>query len=373
MDNRLPRLTAILILAAAALVARPRSPRDDSSPEPASSPLAKPTSGGASASTKPPVDDAVTAGDRLLLQAVLQLERRSSITARVSHRVFLRGRQLSGRGGYWQLGSGEDLRVRFELQVADQEASLLQIANSPFLWLDRRFATGRTVVRIDLRQLRADPVLAAAAFDDIQPGEASWASVRGELAMQSGGLPRLLAALGENFSFMPPQAMRLVPRGQSQSSSIPFFAVVGHWKPHKLRQLLDSQASAASEISETPTANDGTQVAFVPDRLPEEVLLLFGQTDLFPYRIEYRRLETPKVSGTDAAPIPYQLSANPKVVMEFSDVAFDVPIAAGQFDYTPRDVDWVDQTAAVLERLRRERQEKLAARAETAATATLPR
>ena len=57
-----------------------------------------------------------------------------------------------------------------------------------------------------------------------------------------------------------------------------------------------------------------------------------------------------------APPIPYQLSADPLVVLELSDVTFDVPIDAGQFDYNPRDVDWVDQTAKVLERLRKQRQ-----------------
>jgi hypothetical protein len=228
-------------------------------------------------------------------------------------------------------------------------------------------------VRIDLRQLRSDPVLAATGFDDIQPGEASWASARGELAMQSGGLPRLLAGLAENFSFLPPQAMRLVPRGQSPPTGIPFFAVVGHWRPSALGRLLAHQASAAYEgVAATPS-NEGRHVVSVPDRLPEEVLLLFGQTDLFPYRLEYRHRETPQASDTNAATAPYQLSAKPMVVMEFSDVAFDVPIAAGQFDYTPRDVDWVDQTAAVLERLRRERQDKVAARAETGGSAASPR
>lgn len=297
----------------------------------------------------------MTVGDRLIVQASIQLERRGSVTARLNHEVILGGKNLSGRGSYWQQGSGDDLRVRLELQVVDQDASLLQVSNSPFLWLDRRLPTGRTVVRIDLRQLRADPILAAASFDNIQPGEASWASAQSELTAQCGGLPRLLAALGENFSFLPPQAMLLVPRGQSKPSSVPFFAVVGHWKQDKLAALLENQES---------------QAAAVPDRLPQEVLLLFGQTDLFPYRIEYRALETPPSKSANATAIPYQLSTRPMVVLELSDVAFDVPIAAGQFDYAPRDVDWVDQTAAILERLRRERQEKLAVRASTGSPAT---
>jgi hypothetical protein len=95
--------------------------------------------------------------------------------------------------------------------------------------------------------------------------------------------------------------------------------------------------------------------------MPEEVLLLVGQADLFPYRIEYRRLETPQSSG-DGPPIPYQLSVHPMVVLELTDVVFDSQIAAGQFDYMPGDADWVDQTTAILQRLRQERQAQVATR-----------
>jgi hypothetical protein len=96
--------------------------------------------------------------------------------------------------------------------------------------------------------------------------------------------------------------------------------------------------------------------------MPEEVLLLVGQTDLFPYRIEYRRLETPEASGDNGPRMPYQLSVHPMVVLELSDVAFDAPIEIGQFDYAPGDADWSDQTTAILERLRQERRAQVASR-----------
>jgi hypothetical protein len=50
------------------------------------------------------------------------------------------------------------------------------------------------------------------------------------------------------------------------------------------------------------------------------------------------------------------------VVLELSDVVFDAPIAAGQFDYAPGDADWVDQTTAILERLRQQKQAQVATR-----------
>ncbi len=258
---------------------------------------------------------------------------------------------MYGVGSYWQQGSGDSLRVRLEIQIVGQEASLLQISNSWFLWIDRRLPTGRNVSRINLRQLRADPMLSGTGLEAIQPGKATWSPIEPELLAHCGGLPSLFAALGESFSFLPPQAMRLAIASPdaSQPASIPVFAVVGHWTPKKLTSLLavDSQPLTIDKL---------------PERLPQEVLLLVGQADLFPYRIEYRRLETPLAASRETPPAPYQLSANPMVVLELSDIAFDVPIAAGQFDYNPGDANWVDQTAATLERLRRERQEQVAAR-----------
>jgi hypothetical protein len=219
------------------------------------------------------------------------------------------------------------------------------------------------VTRIDLRLLRADPVLSAAEPISIKPGEASWSPIQPDLTAHSGGLTSLLAALSDNFTFLPPQAMRLAvaPPLSSQSMNIPVFAVVGYWKLDKLAVL------HGGNKSESPAEGDGYQlVRALPARLPQEVLLLVGQTDFFPYRVEYRRLETPRQTNRGQPPIPFQLSANPIAVLELSDVSLDVPIDAGQFDYSPRDVELIDdQTAKLIERLRKQRQAQLAKRDET--------
>jgi hypothetical protein len=297
---------------------------------------------------------AASSGDRLLVQVLNQLERRRSLTARLSYGVSLRGERLTGRGGYWQQGSGEDLRVRLELQMIGQDSSLLQVSNGRALWTDRRLPIGRTVSQINLRQLRSDTLLHEDSFNQIRPGEASWSPTQPDLLACYGGLPRLVASLSENFDFMPQQAMRLVSPGSPPQASMPYFAVVGHWKPEKLAMLAGRESSAESPGPETEGEHSG--------RFPQEVLLLIGQADLFPYRVEYRRRETQPPAGPNLPAATFQLSPNPYVVLEFSDVAFDVPIAVGQFDYAPGDIDWVDQTATVLERLHRQRQAKVAAR-----------
>ena len=294
-------------------------------------------------------------GQQLLLKAMQRLQRHESVYARLRHQVSLEGNQLFGVGSYWQQGRGDQLQVYLELQIAGQEASLLQVANDRFLWVDRRLPLGRTVTRFDLRALRAEQKatnIQPDALGDKRPAGIDDGSLL--FGAQSGGLPGLFASLLDKFEFMPPQSMRLTlaPPLVAEAMEVPVFAVVGHWKPAKLTALIGGVSQDASGEKQE-SANGKT----IPDRFPQEVLLLLGQADLFPYRVEYRRLETPRPSSVGNPEIVYHLSAAPLVVLEFADVAFGVPIAAGQFDYAPpQSVDWKDQTAALIERLRKERQ-----------------
>ena len=167
-------------------------------------------------------------------------------------RSSIGGQQLYGVGSYWQQGSGEELQR--PARAANRRPgcrSCCRSRNSRFLWIDRRLPTGRSVTRIDLRQLRADPALSAGEPRiDLEPGEASWSPIQPELTAHCGGLPSLLAALGDNFSFLPPQAMRLAlaPPLPTQPTNVPVFAVVGHWKPEKLAALLTESQDDSAEV-----------------------------------------------------------------------------------------------------------------------------
>ena len=102
-------------------------------------------------------------------EARTQLERRTSVTARFRHQVSLDGRQLFGVGGYWQQGSGEDLHMRFELQIANRGDRLLQVSNGRFLWTDQRLPTGRMITRLDLRKVRSEWNRTEEELDDLEP------------------------------------------------------------------------------------------------------------------------------------------------------------------------------------------------------------
>jgi hypothetical protein len=369
MKNILPRLTSLVVVMAALALAVTRhhngaanaqtqqagAEQGAAAPSPYNTPAAVPPAAMAAAAAAAATP---SIGDQLLSHAAARLERRASVTARMRHQAFINGKQLYGIGNYWQQGAADELRVRLELELAGQDTSLLQVSNGYYLWLERNLPTGRVVTTVNLRELRADPSLSAANLDAPEPGTATWS--QSEMIAFTGGLPAMLASLETNFSFMPPQAMRLAAQTSvPNSASIPVFAVVGHWRPEKLAALVSKSEevkvdSGDSARSGSPLSTLHSQLASLPSRFPQEVLLLVGQGDLFPYRIEYRRLETPPESS-DGLPIPYQLSANPMVVIEFIDVAFDTPIAAGQFEYSPGEAEFSDQTAEIIERLRASR------------------
>ncbi len=329
MKHSLPCLTVLAMLAAVTAVV---------ADSPAVAPLSRLP---ATRSQRSASADASPVGDRLVLQALTQLQRHQSVTAHLKYHACLDGQQRDGNGDYWQQNAAASTRVRLELrmQIDDSTASLLQVSGSRFLWTDQRLASGRRVARVDLRKLRADPELALAdPADVIQPGQASWSAVEPASATMSGGLPSLLSSLVENFTFAPPQAMQL-DIGTARTK-LPVWAVVGRWRPEKLAQLVSIPADKP----------EAAALASLPNRLPHEVLLMVGQADLFPCFIEYRRLDEQALSAPPDT--PYRLSPRPMVVMVLSNVAYNVPIAASQFDYAPGEADWVDRTAEVRAQLR---------------------
>jgi hypothetical protein len=342
MKNKLPVLTATLLLAAGGMFGY-RSYRQQREAAAESRPATRVASTSAASTPAQP-----TAGNQLLLEARTQLIRRTNVTARLRHQISLDGRQLFGVGGYWQQGSGDDLHMRLELQIANQETAYLQVSNSRFLWTDQRLPAGRTITRLDLRKVRNEWSRAEQELDELEPGRATGALIEPELSIRHGGLPTLLTSLSDHFTFLPPQSMRWTPAPPLAGlpESFPVFAVVGHWKPEVLALY-------------TPK---GTDVAALPERLPQEVLVLFGQADLFPYRIEYRKQLSPPASAVANDQVaPFQLSSEPLVLVELSAVSFDGQIAAGQFDYSPGDAEWDDHTAEYLDATRLHRQTRMAA------------
>jgi hypothetical protein len=294
-------------------------------------------------STVSRVAEQLSLGDLLIRQASAQLERHATLRAKLRYHLTLDGRQLAGAGSYWQEGSGHNLHIRLELRIAG-ETNLVQVSNGRFMWTDLALPTGRKVSRLDLRQLRSEALLKDSALaNDLDLGQSIWSPLPPQMPTQTCGLPALVAALESSFTFSPPQAMRWTPSPPLPgiAESLPVFAVVGRWKRDQLLLLLPKLERPGGGISDPP------------ERVPQEVLLLIGQSDMFPYRVEYRRLNDPATAKeSEKGRMHLQLSAEPLVLLEYFNVEFNAPIAVGQFDYSPGDTEWNDRTGEHLEYLR---------------------
>jgi hypothetical protein len=343
MKKRLPELTvATALVAVVSIVTRDywASKPPDAQANPAA------------VTNAPPVDSQLrqpTTGDQLVEQARLQLERRHSVTARIRYQASVDDHSLAGFGGYWQQGRGDELQLRFELRVNHEDTSLLQVSDGRFIWTDQRLPSGRMIDRLDLLKVRTATSRTKDEFDDIATTRVDLTPPEPDLALRTGGLPTLLMVISDCFAFTPPQSMRWTPAQplEGLGESLPVFAVVGRWKPEVLALFLP----------------EGGGVNALPDRLPQEVLLLFGQADLFPYRIEFRQL-LPQAAASDAPAqsAAFQLSSDPLMLLELSAVSFDSQVPAGQFQYSAGDANWDDRTADYIESLRRQREQRLARR-----------
>lgn len=262
-------------------------------------------------STAPPINVAGLNGNQVLAMAVERLQGYTGIGARVRHRVEMFNQQLMGAGHYWQGPTGSlQSRLELQLQTDKKTCSWLQVCDGKTLWTYQQFVESRQLTQVDVEK-----VLAATA--DQKPGPSA------PMSLGIGGLPELLRRLNQSFTFSAPEPGTL---GQW-----PVLRLVGEWKPEMLMLLLPKQAKAI-EVGEAPKMRDLAQ------HVPYSVTLYLGQSDLFPYRIEYNRPDTP--------------SGQPMLAMEFFEVRFDLPVDPERFTYRPSYRKIEDRTAQYIQQLR---------------------
>jgi len=325
-------------------------------------------------SQEPKADSAPRPQAREILQAAVRtLDSRDCVSARILQQVDLFDKQLVGSGVYLQQRVGTDqllhvreplplaplagrgggaylppvqeapplpplggrgaggerswdrLLIRLELrtQIGDQQSSLLQILSPPtpaghYLWTYCKLPDEERLSRVDL-------VRAAQALDKAQhtPGLGTEGMLSG-----LGGLPRLLRGLQAAFDFSSAE--------QGHFGRLPVWRLQGQWKPDRLAKILPDQ-KAAIEAGRPP------DLVKLPEHLPDRVVLMLGQDDLFPYRIEYRRGIPEKAGGRN--------DSRALVTMELFDVKLNVPIDRNRFIYNRGSTDFSDQTESFISSL----------------------
>ncbi len=260
-------------------------------------------------------------GQDLLAAAIESLEENEAVRASVRHETTLLGRRVVGRGVYLEQQASPWRRVRLELstQMGEKAGSLVQLCDGRYLWTYDSLAPQPRVEKVDLARV------AEALDDGRQPEDLVDLST----VPTFYGLPKLLKALSRRFAFGRAAPGRWGPARQ------PVWRVEGQW--------IAQQATVDTEHAADRGSSGAAPVRgpALPPLVPDTVVVLLDQQNLFPLRIEFRWTREAAL-GKDAA-----------VVVDLFDVKLDVPIDSTRFSYSPGNLEVVDQTRQAIGRLRR--------------------
>jgi hypothetical protein len=140
----------------------------------------------------------------------------------------------------------------------------------------------------------------------------------GRLLPGPGGLSRVLRGLHAHFDFTTAE--------RGTVAQLPLWRLEGSWRPEVLAAIMPQQAKAIKE-------GKPADLQRLPQQLPDHVVLLLGQEDLFPYRIEYRRTVPQKGAAGETA------ESRSLVTMELFEVNLNMRIDPARFLYRPGKVD----------------------------------
>ena len=254
-------------------------------------------------------------GQALLKHSAQVTAKHQTIQARLRVRTDLLGQPLIGSGSYAQLDSniGPLLRLELAIQAGEQATSVKQISDGKVMWESWRIGEDTKLNRIDLRRVDAA----------VRQAGAGAVSSSTSASLATGGLPKLLKQLDENFDFNK-TAVR-----QGTIAKLPVFSVKGVWQAEKLAALV-------------PESVEGNTIYFekLPLHLPHEVEILLGTQNYFPYRVTYKRWK--EQDG--------KLSPQPVVTTEFFEVNIDKALDPSQFQFrNPKELQVTDRTDVYLQ------------------------
>lgn len=255
----------------------------------------------------------------LVRRSIDQLALYETLSAKIRFHGNLVGHSLSGTGQYLQSGHAPvRLRMELKLPVGDDVCTLQQICDGNALWIRRTLPD-----QVRLGQVDVARVLAAR-----QQRQATMPAVPGaptkELAI--GGLPMLVDGVRRSFDLQTVQP-----------------AMVGKVSAHKISGMLSPAMLAQLLADQKPPAEPGQppNLKALPVQAPTHVELYIGVDDLFPYKLDYKRIVDGKTSLDDAETM---------YSVEFYDVQRNIAIDPVQFVYQPGEIAPTDDTDVFISR-----------------------
>jgi hypothetical protein len=272
----------------------------------------------------------------LVERAASQMSQHLSVVAKVRQRGNLYGRELIGSGDYAQ-GPNRSRLLRYEIRmkVGAQIVHSLQVCDDRYLWISRQLEDEPIIQRVEVDRILAAYERQAAAQP--APGDVG----RMQQALAVGGLGHLLASLRKDFQFHGVAASKL--------GDLPVQVVTGAWKG----EALSGFAASAPKKKDAGRTVGGLVLR---PHVPDQVVLFLGADDLFPYRIEFRRLPEGAEHGVAAAVAGAAppVNADPNTLLlalELYEVQINVPLEERLFQFAPGSRPYTDVTELYLQQM----------------------
>jgi hypothetical protein len=278
-----------------------------------------------------PISQKIAYAQAILKRAIEQLESRHSIAADLGCRVDILGQKLTGRGVYREVRSGPIPLVRTEMTfpMQPQPGVIAQVCDGDYLWTYRNLAQVESLERVDL--IEVERALNESGSDTTDGPSDYLSSIGGGYGpagiLGAGGLSRLLREIDGAF------ACQFIE--ETELAGNPVWRLEGKWRAAPLAKILGTSAKKICQLTHEKYLERR------PDHLPDQVVLLLGKQDFFPYRIEYRQIADPETNKGKTI-----------VAIQLMRVKFDGPINEACFDYQPGELEFEDKTGLFLETLR---------------------
>ncbi len=274
---------------------------------------------------------AVEAGQALLRQAIVALEAREALSARIRFHAGPSGRRaLVGSGAFAEQQSdrGQLFRLELKLHVDDRRITLLELFDGETLW---------TFDDLDGERLTSVDVAEVARFLADQGNLPRIGQIGTWPGL--GGMHRLLRGLHAAFDFELVEQKPFYAIDVGADHELPVWRLCGTWKKGVLAEILGEKEEAV-DLSRQDVYES------VPERLPRCVEVFLGKDDLFPYRIAYLRTKAAAVQEQGPA------EADSILTIEFPEVDFSPSFPEATFTYVPGDLTARDTTKRFLDRLK---------------------
>jgi hypothetical protein len=258
----------------------------------------------------------------ILADARRYMARHRTVSAKVRQQTNLFGVHQVGSGMYVQQTEVGQTKIRFELKVqADNKLqTFLQVADGRYLWTQRQASDQQTISRVSLHRVAQEL------------GQPSEDEPRQRPLPAIGGLGELLASLDASFDFRAARPDTL--------TDLPVYVLTGVWSQRELRRMLPDQREAIQAGQQPDLSQLGEQI-------PHEVEIKLGRDDLFPYVIDYRRLQlAAEERGGGARPRYESL-----VSMQLFEVRLGGPVDTRAFVFKPGEEQFVDRTESYIKQL----------------------